>query len=57
VLAVSLGNWELGNSGSREVPFLSATVLIRSRIARGFELGDRLLQVAGQVSVLALEVT
>jgi len=57
MLAVSLGGWELGNSGSREEPFLPATVLRRLKTAQGFERGDRLLQVACQVSVLALEMT
>jgi len=47
MLAVSLEDWELENSE----PFLPATVL------RGFERGDRLLQVTCQVSVLALEMT
>jgi len=53
MLAVFLGNWELGNSGSWEEPFLPATVLRRLKTAREFERGDRLLQVACQVSVLA----
>jgi len=57
MLAVSLEDWELGNSGSREEPFLPATVLRRLKTARGFGRGDRLLQVACQVSALALEMT
>jgi len=57
MLSVSLGDWELGNSASREEPFLPATVLRRLKTPRGFERGDRLLQVAWQVSVLALEMT
>jgi len=46
MLAVSLGNWELGNSGSRKEPFLPENVLRRLKTARRFERGDRLLQVA-----------
>jgi len=57
MLVVSLGDWELGNSGSREEPFFPATVLRRLKTAQGFERGDSLLQVACQVSVLALEMT
>jgi len=57
MLAVSLENWELGNFGSREELFLPATVLRRLKTARGFERRDRLLQVACQVSALALEMT
>jgi len=57
VLAVSLGNWEFGNSWSREEPFLPGTVLRRLKTARRFELGNRLLQVTCQVSALALEMT
>jgi len=57
MFAVSLGNWELENSGSQEEPFLPATVLRRLKTARGLEQGDRLLQVAYQVSALALEMT
>jgi len=57
MLAVSLGDWELGNCGSREEPFLPVTVLRRLKTAREFERGDGLLQVACQVSVLALEMT
>jgi len=57
MLAVPLGDWELGNSGSKEEPFLAATVLRRLKTARGFERGDRLLQVACQVSALILEMT
>jgi len=57
MLAVSLGDWELGNSGLREEPFLPATVLRRLKTAREFEREDRLLQVACQVLVLALEMT
>jgi len=56
MLAVSLGDWELGNSGSREEPFLPATELRRLKIAWGFEWEDRLLQVAYQVLVLAVEM-
>jgi len=51
MLAVSLGDWELENSGSREKPFLPATVLSRLKIAWGFERGDRLLQVALEMSL------
>jgi len=57
MLAESLGDWELGNFGSQEELFLPATMLRRLKTARGFEQGDRLLQVACQVSVLALEMT
>jgi len=46
MLAVSLEDWELGNSGSREEPFLPTTVLRRLKTARRFERGDRLLHVA-----------
>jgi len=53
MLAVSLGDWELENSGSREEPFLPATVLKRLKTARWFERGNRLLQVA----CLPLEMT
>jgi len=42
VLAMSLGDWELGNSGSREELILIATVLRRLKTAWGFEQGDRL---------------
>jgi len=35
MLSVSLGDWELGNSGSWEEPFLPATVLRRLKTARG----------------------
>jgi len=56
MLIISLRDWELGNTGSRE-PFLLATVLRRLKTIRGFERGDRLLQVACQVSVLSLEIT
>jgi len=57
MLAESLVDWELGNSGSREEPFLPATVLRKLKTARGFEQEDGLLQVACQVSVLAMEMT
>jgi len=57
MLAVSLGDWELGNSGLREEPFLPAIVLRRLKTAWGFDQEDRLLQVAHQVSALALEMT
>jgi len=40
MLAVSLGDWELGNSGSREEPFLPATMLRRLKTARGIGRGD-----------------
>jgi len=53
---MSLEDWELGNSGSREDFFLPATVLMRLKTVRGFERGDRLLQVAYQVSALTLEI-
>jgi len=60
MLAVSLENWdgywELGNSGSREEPFLPATVLRKLKTAPGFERGERLLQVACQVSIFSLEM-
>jgi len=37
MLAVSLGDLRLGNSGSRKEPFLPATVLRRLKASRGFE--------------------
>jgi len=37
MLAMSLGDWELGNSRSLEEPFLPATVLMRLNTARRFE--------------------
>jgi len=57
MFAVSLGDWELGNSGLWEEPFLPATALRRLKTARGFEQEDRLLQVACQVLALAQEMT
>jgi len=39
VLAVSLGDGELENSGSQEELFLPATVLRRLKTARGFDRG------------------
>jgi len=54
MLAVPLRNWKLENSGFGKKTFLPATMLRRLKTARGFERGNRLLQVAFQVSVLAL---
>jgi len=56
MLAVSLGDWELGNSGSLEEPLLLATVLRRLKTARGFERGE-VIAGACMVSALALEMT
>jgi len=42
---------------SQKEPFLPATVLRRLKTVREFERGDKLLQVACQVSALALEMT
>jgi len=69
-LTVSLRDSELENSGSREessiekfeysiekdlkIVSLPATVLRRLKIVRGSERGDRLLQVACQVSALEI---
>jgi len=52
MLAVSSWDWELENSGSRKEPFLLATVLRRLKTARGFERGDRVLQVACHIFFL-----
>jgi len=57
MLAMFLGDWELENSGSREEPFLPATVLKKLKTARGFKQGDRLLHVACQISALAVEMS
>jgi len=57
MLAVSLKDWEIEDSGLWEEPFLPATVLRKLKTAWGFERKDRLLQVACQVSTLALEIT
>jgi len=52
MLAVFLGDWELGNSGSREEPFLPAYVKEVEN-----STGKPVLQVACQISVLTLEMT
>jgi len=43
MLAVSLMDWELGNSESRKEPFLTATVLRRLKTAREFERGGKVV--------------
>jgi len=57
MLAVFLRDWELRNFRSLEEPFLPATALRRLKTALGFERGERLLQVAYQVSALVREMT
>jgi len=55
VLAVSLEDWELGNTRSHEKPFLPATVLGKLKTARVFDRGDRLLQVAMNLRTMPSE--
>jgi len=57
MLAVSLGDWELGNSGSREKPFLPATVLRRLKTAQGVRARGQVVTGGLPGLGLALEMT